>query len=197
MNISDLYPSKYIKADDLQGQQAPVTIMSITVEEIADKEFKPVMRFMGKDKGMVLNKTNAINCASVWGDDTIAWQGQHATLLAAPVMFQGKQVMGLQLLPKLAQQQQQQPGGFNHPAQRTNDEITQAQFQQPGPHDQRVARTTEPVAPAAGAQLAADAAMNNALDNLDAEVNQAQQNIAERTQGHAVDPDGDLTDLPF
>jgi hypothetical protein len=208
MNISDLYPSKYIKADDLQGQQAPVTIMSITVEEIADKEFKPVMRFMGKDKGMVLNKTNAINCASVWGDDTIAWQGQQATLLAAPVMFQGKQVMGLQLLPKLAQQQQQQQaGGFNHPGSGTaqqnaqvqrpaqtvqqNDDKYREQFQQPGPHD------VQRPAPAAGAQIAANAAMDAALDNLDQDIDQAQANVKARSQQHQVDPAGDLDDLPF
>ena len=179
MNISELYPSKYIKADDLQGQQAPVTVMSITVEEIADKEFKPVMRFMGKEKGMVLNKTNAINCASVWGDDTIAWQGQHATLLAAPVMFQGKQVMGLQLLPKPPQQQAQQPGAFNQP-QRSNDEITQAQFQQPGPHDHQVA-VQRPTAPGR--------VVGSTVESLEKDIAAAEQ--------HAVDPAGNLDDLPF
>jgi hypothetical protein len=103
MNINDLYPSKYIKADDIQGQQVQVTIQSVNIEEIADKEHKPVMRFIGKEKGMVLNKTNGMACAAIWGDESTAWQGQRATLLAAPVMFQGKQVMGLQLLPKLAE----------------------------------------------------------------------------------------------
>ena len=103
MNINDMYPSKYIKSDDLGGQQVPVVVMNITIEEVGDKEHKPVMRFMGKDKGMVLNKTNALACASVWGDDTNSWQGMHAVLLAQPVMFQGKQVMGLALLPKLPQ----------------------------------------------------------------------------------------------
>jgi hypothetical protein len=114
MNINDLYPSKYIKADDIQGQQVQVTIQSVNIEEIADREHKPVMRFIGKEKGMVLNKTNGMACAAIWGDESTAWQGQRATLLAAPVMFQGKQVMGLQLLPKLAERAQ--PGTADAPA---------------------------------------------------------------------------------
>ena len=220
MNISELYPSKYIKADDLKGQQAPVTVMSITVEEIADKEFKPVMRFMGKEKGMVLNKTNALGCAAVWGDDTITWQGQQAILLAAPVMFQGKQVMGLQLLPKLQQQQAggfgaqgtaqqfQQPQGFTDAqvrgdAQPTRAEQLQANYDsqaqdaaarahqvKPGPHDQPGPSTSGP-APAAGAQIAADVAQER-VDQLARDVA-----TAEQQPSHAVDPAGNLDDLPF
>jgi hypothetical protein len=109
MNINDMYPSKYIKSDDLGGAAVDVVVMAVVMEEVGDKEFKPVMRFMGKDKGMVLNKTNALNCASTWGDDTNLWQGKHATLMAQPVMFQGKQVMGLTILPKVAQQAPQAP----------------------------------------------------------------------------------------
>ena len=216
MNISELYPSKYIKADDLKGQQAPVTVMSITVEEIADKEFKPVMRFMGKEKGMVLNKTNALGCAAVWGDDTITWQGQQAILLAAPVMFQGKQVMGLQLLPKLQQQQQaggfgaqgtaqqfQQPQGFTDAQvrgpdpyaargpQQSSDEMSQAMHHKPGPHDAQPSPTTSGPAPAAGAQIAADVAQER-VDQLARDVA-----TAEQQPSHAVDPAGNLDDLPF
>jgi hypothetical protein len=210
MNINELYPSKYIKADDLAGQQAQVTIMSVTVEEIADKEHKPVMRFMGKEKGMVLNKTNAINCASVWGDDTVTWQGQKATLLAAPVMFQGKQVMGLQLLPKLPQQQQQQPGGFGHPgtgnpqqnaqvqggqSYQQQDAQYQQQFQKPGPHDGQRIRPNP-----------ATTAMDSALDNLETDINQAQQNVANRSaaaqqqqqqQAGTVEDYDSLDEIPF
>jgi hypothetical protein len=140
MNINDLYPSKYIKADDIQGQQVPVTIQSVVIEEIADKEHKPVMRFIGKEKGMVLNKTNALTCAHVWGDESNAWAGQRATLLAAPVMFQGKQVMGLQLLPTLAQPQQVSINSPDYAQQAAPGAPQQAQqpnpaHHKPGPHD--------------------------------------------------------------
>jgi hypothetical protein len=139
MNINDLYPSKYVKADDLAGQRIRVRIMSVTVEEIADKEHKPVMRFIGKDKGMVLNKTNAMACAGMWGDDTISWQGQDAELMASPVMYQGKQVMGLQLLPMQPVGPAVQPQG--HPPAQGGADWGQPQqapdnnpADQPGPH---------------------------------------------------------------
>lgn len=113
MNIDQMFPSKFIKAEDLQGQTVTLTVMTVTMEDVADKEFKPVMRFMNRDKGMVLNKTNATLCAHIWGPDTDQWQGKQLNLSAAPVMFQGKQVMGLTVAPLMPSQQQ--PTGFNHP----------------------------------------------------------------------------------
>jgi hypothetical protein len=139
MKISDAFPSKYIKADDIGHHRLNVTVRIVTIEDIADKEFKPVMYFMGKDKGMVINKTNAGICAAVWGDETDHWQGKALELFAQPVMFQGRQVMGLAVSPVMTAP----------PAQRTNDEITQAQFQQPGPHDQRVPFAAGAAGPAA------------------------------------------------
>ncbi|NNF66359.1 MAG: hypothetical protein HKM98_02505 [Gammaproteobacteria bacterium] len=102
MKVSDAFPSKYIKADDLGNTRVTVTVMAVTMEDIGDKEFKPVMRFMAKDKGMVLNKTNAGLCMAAWGDEMDLWQGKQLDLFAQPVMFQGKQVMGLAVAPILA-----------------------------------------------------------------------------------------------
>ena len=102
MNINDAFPSKFLKADDLAGQRIAVTVMACTMEDIGDKEFKPVLRFMNKDKGMVLNKTNAFILSSTWGDETDRWTGQRLELFAQPVQFQGRQVMGLAVAPLLA-----------------------------------------------------------------------------------------------
>ena len=101
MKISDAFPSKYLKSDDIGNSRLTLTVMALTMEDIGDKEFKPVLRFMGKDKGMVLNKTNATILSSVWGDETDAWQGKQLELFAQPVMFQGRQVMGLAVAPLL------------------------------------------------------------------------------------------------
>ena len=122
MKISKTFQSKYIKADDLQGRRVVVQIMSVTLEEISDTERKPVMRFAGREKGMVLNRTNATACAQMFGDDTMTWSGQQVELLAMPTHFQGKQVLGLVTLPI-----------SSAPAQPQFDD--QSQFQQPGPHD--------------------------------------------------------------
>jgi len=141
LNVNDLFPSKYIKSDDLQGQRIPLTIQSVTVEEIADNERKQVMRFLGKQKGMILNKTNGLSLAASFGDDTIRWQGQQIELMAMPTMFQGKQVMGLVCLPIITQQP---PQGFAPPqapqqpqTYQEQDQAQRTQFQQPGPHDAR------------------------------------------------------------
>lgn len=121
MNIDQMFPSKYIKSDDIGTAPITVTVKMVIIEEIAQGEHKPVMHFMGKDKGMVLNKTNATACAAVWGNETDQWQGKTANLLAQPVMFQGRQVMGLMLQPHIAQQAGPNAGTEHY---------------QPGPHDQ-------------------------------------------------------------
>ncbi|NNF60713.1 MAG: hypothetical protein HKN06_05190 [Gammaproteobacteria bacterium] len=104
MNINDLYPSKYLKSDDIGQARVTLQVAAIKLEEVAENEnAKPVMHFNGKDKGMVLNKTNALMCAHVWGGDTEAWTGQWLDLFVEPKMFQGKVVNGLSVAPKLPQ----------------------------------------------------------------------------------------------
>ena len=46
MNISDAFPSKYVKAEDLAGRDVTVTIKSCTLEDIIlGEEPKAVLRF--------------------------------------------------------------------------------------------------------------------------------------------------------
>ncbi|MGI9294511.1 MAG: hypothetical protein ACR2PS_11070 [Pseudomonadales bacterium] len=101
MKLDQMYPSKYIKADDLGNARVTVTVQAVVFEDIGNNEMKPVMKFMAHDKGMVLNKTNATLCGSIWGDETDTWQGKTLDLFAAPVMFQGKSVMGLSVAPHM------------------------------------------------------------------------------------------------
>jgi hypothetical protein len=80
MKVSDMFPSKYLAADDLQGRAVPVTIRDVEYDEMRDprsgkKIFKPVIYFEKKVKGLVLNKTNAFAIAAVLGDDTERWKG--------------------------------------------------------------------------------------------------------------------------
>ena len=59
MSISKLFPSKYLKGDDIEDGDT-VTITKVTVERVGiDQEEKPVIHFEEKDKGVILNKTNA------------------------------------------------------------------------------------------------------------------------------------------
>jgi hypothetical protein len=96
MRISSAFPSNYLKASDLQGRQIKVTIDRVDTETIGN-ESKPILYFQGKEKGMVLNKTNANNIAAAFGDDTDDWAGAEIVLYEAMVDFQGKTVPALRI----------------------------------------------------------------------------------------------------
>ncbi len=93
MRISEAYPSKYLKAADLAGQDRTVTIRACIQEELGqgtEMEVKPVLYLDGGQKGLVLNKTNAQAIAEDYGDDTEAWTGRDIVLFIQKVTFQGK-----------------------------------------------------------------------------------------------------------
>lgn len=96
MKMKELYPSKYLKADDVeeQGGDVLVTIKGIRLEEMQDdegaKEDKPVLYFNNIQKGMVLNKTNAGRISAVYGDESDGWRGKSITLYTEEVTAFGK-----------------------------------------------------------------------------------------------------------
>ena len=90
MDILQSFPSKYLKAIDLQGAARRVTIATVAIEEIAPGEQKPVVHFEGIQQGLVLNKTNAMLMASLFGAETTGWTGKAVELYAEPVPFQGR-----------------------------------------------------------------------------------------------------------
>src|SRR3989304_235004 len=101
MNINDQFPSKYLKATDLNGGEVTVTIKDCMVEEVGDDK-RPVLYFTGKDKGVVLNKTNANNIADAYTPDTDEWVGKKVVLYTAWVDFQGRSVESIRIRPARA-----------------------------------------------------------------------------------------------
>jgi hypothetical protein len=100
MNVMEAFPSKFLKADDLQGKEITVQIDHVAMEEVGkDKEIRPALYFRGKEKGIVLNKTNATNIAAAYGPDTDDWTGQPVTLFTTWVDFQGKSVPAIRVRP--------------------------------------------------------------------------------------------------
>ena len=92
MKIGQAFPSDYLKAADLNGKAVRVTIESVSTEKLGD-DTKPILHFLGKDKGLVLNKTNANRIVEATGsDETDHWEGWGITLYACKVDFQGKRV---------------------------------------------------------------------------------------------------------
>lgn len=101
MNINSAFPSKYLKAADLNGGSVIVTIRDVQIENVGQQgspEDKPVLYFEGKTKGMVLNKTNAAMISSIArSDDTEDWTGVKIKLICAEVDFQGKLTTALRV----------------------------------------------------------------------------------------------------
>ena len=89
MKMSEEFPSKYLKAADLQGREIRLTMANVEREKIGD-DFKPVLYFKGKEKGVVLNKTNAGTISDAYGDDSDDWYDQPLILFSVMVDFQGK-----------------------------------------------------------------------------------------------------------
>lgn len=96
MKSTDAFPSKYLKAADLQGRQVPVKITHVDTETL-NGEKKFILHFAGKAKGMVLNKTNWNNIAKLYGDESDDWTGQEIILFEAMVDFQGDTVPSIRV----------------------------------------------------------------------------------------------------
>ena len=93
-NIHDAFPSKYLRASDLGGASPVVTIDRVDFEPVGrTREMKGVIYFVGKTKGLVLNKTNATKIAEVVGSfETDDWPTSRVQLYATEVEFQGETV---------------------------------------------------------------------------------------------------------
>ncbi len=89
MNINSAFPSDYLRADDLKGRQVKVTIEGVTVEKLGE-DTKPVLHFVGKDKGLVLNKTNAMLIASAYGPETEGWVSKEIEVRPDKTSFGGR-----------------------------------------------------------------------------------------------------------
>ena len=97
--IGDVFPSNYIRASDLHGQQPAVIISHIEMEKVGrEQQHKPVLYFKGKEKGLVLNRTNARMIATLVGsDDTDNWAGARIRLYATTVEFGGEMTEGIRV----------------------------------------------------------------------------------------------------
>lgn len=123
-NIHDAFPSNYLKASDLQGQQPVVTIDRVEVEPVGrERQMKPVLYFINKEKGVVLNKTNANKIASLCGSpNTEDWHGFRVRLFSTMVEFGGDQVEAIRVKAAPPQAAQRQPVAPPPPAPEPSDD---------------------------------------------------------------------------
>lgn len=90
MKVSEAFPSKFLKAEDLRGRKVEVKIKNVEMEKIGD-DYKPVLYFSGKDKSLTLNKTNSLMIAKIVGTDEMdEWIGKRIVLRPDVTTYQGK-----------------------------------------------------------------------------------------------------------
>ena len=106
MDVRLLYPTKYIKAADLQGKDVTLTISRVEPREelksAQGTDYKPALYFkemeernargQGENKRLVLNKTNATTIAGIHGNETDNWVGKKVTLFPTTTRAGGKTV---------------------------------------------------------------------------------------------------------
>ncbi len=118
VNINTIFPSRYLSAVDLNGTQPTVTISAIEVIDLENdgrKERKLVASFEGKQKQLVLNKTNSRSLADMYGEDTDEWIGKSLKLVTARVDFQGRRVDAIRIDPPARKEQTTTPVSMPKP----------------------------------------------------------------------------------
>ena len=98
--INEAFPSDFLKAEDLKGRSVTCTINNAKIEDIGQgpsRERKIIVSFVGKDKKLVCNKTNARTIGSLHGEEIDNWPGKKITLAPREVEFQGAMVWAIRV----------------------------------------------------------------------------------------------------
>jgi hypothetical protein len=97
MKLHDLFPSKYLRAADLNGKPLTAVIKKVSHETFKDDGAdvtKAVLHFEGSTAPLVVNKTNWQMLAAITGaDDDDGWTGQKIELRSQKVMGPGGKVV--------------------------------------------------------------------------------------------------------
>lgn len=92
----DVFPSKYLKASDLNGKACVVRITSAPIEQLktpdGKQDTKTVLYFRSGKKVLPLNRTNWDAVANIAGDDTDEWPGTEIELYPTTTEMKGKVV---------------------------------------------------------------------------------------------------------
>ena len=114
-NFDDLYGSKYFGAAALNGQRKRARIIKVDIDDLREKDGstrrKYVVYFEGEERGLPLNKTNALRLAQAFGKDRTKWIGGHVELYSEMTGL-GKEGVRLRAL-----QQRQAPSAQPDPAE--------------------------------------------------------------------------------
>jgi hypothetical protein len=104
MHLTTMFPSKYLKASDVDARGTRFVIARVTVEEVGpEREQKPLVYFENERRGLILNRTNGNAIADICGsEDAEDWTGHTIVLVSEPVFFAGRTNPGIRVRPPSA-----------------------------------------------------------------------------------------------
>jgi hypothetical protein len=104
MKTNDVFPSRYLKAEDdlFEAGDVVATIKDVQLEKLKSRERgeedKPVMYFKDLPKGLIVNKTNWGICAKLFAsDDSDDWRGERIALTTVEVDAFGEVVKAIRI----------------------------------------------------------------------------------------------------
>lgn len=111
-----MYDDKeHLYAYDLDGREVTVQIERVFAGELMGekgrKSKKPMIKIVGKDKKLALNKTNGKTIAKLYGKDTDDWAGKWITIYPTTTDFGGETVDCIRVKPNVPQPRGNSKGG--------------------------------------------------------------------------------------
>lgn len=120
MNINDIYTSgsQWLKSEDLGGRSVIVKIESVDAVTLPNEDKQKLeVGFVGSDKALLLNVTNARTIADLFGSDTDDWLGHEIELFVMPVQGPNGMTKGIRVkAPADSAQQNLAPAPAAKPA---------------------------------------------------------------------------------
>lgn len=96
MDASEIYPSSWLRAEDIGDKRQRLTIKDVVLVEMKDKKRLELL-FTEIDSGLILNKTNANKLKEAFGNNTDGWIDKVVELYTALTTFQGKEMPAIRL----------------------------------------------------------------------------------------------------
>lgn len=106
-DFRSMYDRDYIGSWDLpEGKDVVVTISkvvaaSLPVAGTSKTQKRPILHFEGKEKGMVMNRTNGKTIAALYGPKVEAWIGKQIALYVVEVPFGSEIIPAIRVRPSI------------------------------------------------------------------------------------------------
>jgi hypothetical protein len=94
-SLKEMYPGRFLEAANLSGKTVTVTIEKITGDLLETERGKKrgyILTFVGKKKGLLLNKTNSLFIAAMFGENPNGWEGKRIAIYPTRCRLGGETV---------------------------------------------------------------------------------------------------------